>query len=71
MQYDESTLAQITSSILHHGEEQQLIFQCEKARISWSWKIYASDQKVNGFPERNAELEKELDVYYNDLPKLK
>ncbi|MCL2031420.1 MAG: Gfo/Idh/MocA family oxidoreductase, partial [Oscillospiraceae bacterium] len=31
LQYPGGTLAQITSSVIHHGEEQQLIFQCERA----------------------------------------
>ncbi|MDR2397960.1 MAG: Gfo/Idh/MocA family oxidoreductase, partial [Spirochaetaceae bacterium] len=34
LRYPQGTLAQITSSVIHHGEEQQLIFQGEKARVS-------------------------------------
>ena len=64
-------LAQATSSVIHHGEEQQVIFQGEKARISAPWKVYASLSKPNGFPVENPELEKELTAYYNALPKLK
>lgn len=71
LSYDNGSLAQITSSVVHHGEEQQLIFQGEKARISAPWKVYASTSMENGFPTRNAELEKELEDTYNgmaDLP---
>jgi predicted dehydrogenase len=64
-------LAQVTSSVIHHGEEQQVIFQGEKARISAPWKVYASLSKPNGFPEENQKLEKELSAYYESLPKLK
>ncbi|WP_274653005.1 Gfo/Idh/MocA family protein [Paenibacillus humicola] len=53
-------LAQITSSVVHHGQEQQLIFQGEKARISMPWKVTASSAQDNGFPLPNNELEKEL-----------
>jgi predicted dehydrogenase len=67
--YD-TALAQITSSVIHHGEEQQLIFQGEKARISAPWRVYASLSQPNGFPVENTELEKELTVYYESLPKL-
>jgi predicted dehydrogenase len=64
-------LAQVTSSVIHHGEEQQVIFQCEKARISTPWKIAASLPKPNGFPVRDEALEKDLNSYYETLPKLK
>ena len=60
-------LGTVTSSVVHHGEEQQLIFQCDKARISAPWKTYASTSKANGFPIRNEELEKQLDERYNSL----
>jgi predicted dehydrogenase len=65
-----NALAQVTSSVIHHGEEQQVIFQGEKARISAPWKVYASTSKPNGFPEENNELEKELEKYYKNLPRL-
>lgn len=71
LQYDKGAVAQITSSVIHHGEEQQLIFQGEKARVSAPWKVYASLSKPNGFPEENKELEKELQDYYDSLPHLK
>lgn len=64
----ENALAQVTSSVVHHGEEQQLIFQCDKARISAPWQTYASISKVNGFPIRNEELEETLTAYYDQLP---
>jgi predicted dehydrogenase len=64
-------LAQVTSSVIHHGEEQQVIFQCEKARISAPWKIAASRPKPNGFPVRDDVFEKKLTGYYESLPKLK
>jgi predicted dehydrogenase len=64
-------IAQVTSSVVHHGEEQQLVFQGEKARISAPWKTYASISKSNGFPERNPALEKELAGYYESLPGLR
>jgi len=65
-------LAQVTSSVVHHGEEQQLVFQGENARVSWPWKIAANTAQPNGFPakEQNSELIDQLNNYYESLPKL-
>jgi predicted dehydrogenase len=63
-------LAQVTSSVIHHGEEHQLVFQGEKASISAPWKVHASSPQPNGFPVENKELEKEINAYYESLPKL-
>jgi predicted dehydrogenase len=65
-------LAQITSSVIHHGEEQQLVFQGEKARVSAPWRVAANIAQVNGFPapEQNTALIKQLEDYYASLPKL-
>lgn len=70
--YDNGSLAQITSSVVHHGEEQQFIFQGEKARVSIPWKIRASVAKENGFPldEPNLELEQQIQEIYDQTPAL-
>ncbi|RKL65726.1 oxidoreductase [Salipaludibacillus neizhouensis] len=68
--YPNGSLAQITSSVVHHGEEQQLIFQGEKARVSVPWKVNASKSKLNGFPEKDEELETKLQTAYEQLPDL-
>lgn len=70
LSYGNGSLAQITSSVVHHGEEQQLIFQGEKARISAPWKVHASTSKENGFPIRNTVLEEELENTYNSMEDL-
>ncbi|MDR1278395.1 MAG: Gfo/Idh/MocA family oxidoreductase, partial [Treponema sp.] len=71
LQYPGGALAQITSSVIHHGEEQQVIFQGEKARVSAPWKVAANIAQPNGFPlkEQNEALIKELNEYYEALPK--
>jgi predicted dehydrogenase len=65
-------LAQVTSSVIHHGEEQQLIFQGEKARISAPWKITANRAQPNGFPakEQDEALIKQLNDLYESFPHL-
>ncbi len=66
-----NALAQLTASVVHHGEEQKLIFQCEKAKISAPFSCKASLALSNGFPKKNEELEKEIAEYVNQLPALK
>lgn len=66
--YNSGCLAQITSSVVHHGEEQQLIFQGKNARISSPWKLKASKSKENGFPEEDTQLEEEIQRAYDALP---
>ena len=66
-----NALAQLTASVVHHGEEQKLIFQCEKAKISAPFTCHASLPLNNGFPKRNEELENEISEYVNNLPALK
>jgi len=77
LQYDgglcaKGALAQVTSSVIHHGEEQQIIFQGEKGRISWPWRAAAHTGQPNGFPakEQNTALVNQLNEYYENLPKL-
>lgn len=69
--YDNGSLVQITSSVIHHGEEQQLIFQGKNARVSVPWKLKASKSKQNGFPEEDLDLEEKLQQVYNEQPELK
>ena len=70
LRYPDGTLGQVTSSVVHHGEEQQLIFQGLNARISAPWKVVASTSQPNGFPEQNAELEQKIQHYYDTLEDL-
>jgi len=64
-------LAQLTASVVHHGEEQQLVFQCEKAKLAAPFSVYASTSMGNGFPTRNEALEKEIADYAAALPRVK
>ncbi len=69
-QYGQGTLAQVTSSVIHHGEEQSITFQGQKAMIAAPWSVAASNSTVNGFPERNTALEDELTEDYSNFPEL-
>lgn len=63
-------LVNLTASVVHHGEDQELVFQCEKAKIGAPFSCYASVSMPNGFPERNEALEKELESFVSALPAL-
>lgn len=70
MKYSNGALGQLTSSVVHHGEEQQFVFQGQDARISAPWRVTASASLPNGFPERDRELEEKIQRYYDGLPDL-
>ncbi|MFD0675753.1 MULTISPECIES: Gfo/Idh/MocA family protein [unclassified Paenibacillus] len=70
LRFPTGALAQITSSVVHHGEEQQLIFQGKDARISAPWKLKASSSRSNGFPEPYPDLEKQIQELYDALPEV-
>jgi len=71
MRYSEGALAQVTSSVVHHGEEQQIVFHGEKARISAPWRVVSNKSAPNGFCELNPDFEKDVCKYYETLPSLK
>ncbi|MCR8632895.1 Gfo/Idh/MocA family protein [Paenibacillus radicis (ex Xue et al. 2023)] len=70
LRFPTGALAQITSSVVHHGEEQQLIFQGKDARVSAPWKLKASSSKSNGFPEPYPDLENQIQELYDALPEV-
>ena len=72
LRYEDGSLAQITSSVVHHGEEQGVVLQCADAKISAPWEVKAEVTQANGFPreEGNAELKKELQEFWEAVPPL-
>ena len=63
LQYERG-LAELTSSVVHHGERQEIIVQGEHARIGQPWSVAAETARPNGFPETggDAELVAELEA---------
>src|SRR5699024_1060892 len=63
LQYDRA-LAELTSSVVHHGEQQEIVIQGEHARVSQPWSAVAETARPNGFPAPggNADLVAELDA---------
>lgn len=70
LRYPSGALAQITSSVVHHGEEQKLIFQGSNARVSAPWKVKASLSQPHGFPEPNIDLTDKIQARYDSLPEV-
>ena len=66
-------LAVVTASVVDHGEEQSLIFQCEKAKIAFPYSVFASRPQPNGFPlkEPDAEFEENVRDFLRTLPPVK
>ncbi|WP_156759115.1 Gfo/Idh/MocA family protein [Microbacterium karelineae] len=46
----ERGLAQLTSSVVHHGEEQEIVIQGQHARVSHPWDVIAERAGGGGFP---------------------
>lgn len=63
-------VAQLTASIVTHNEEQELIFEGEKASISVPWQVSASKALANGFPEPDDETRDAIQNIYDELPEL-
>lgn len=49
LEYDRA-LAELNSSVVHHGEEQSIVVQAEHARVSQPWRVVAERAQPNGFP---------------------
>jgi len=65
LKYADGALANVTSSVVHHGGLQSVVLQCEHAKIAAPFSVAAEKSKPNGFGEPNTELEQEItDKYY-------
>jgi predicted dehydrogenase len=63
-------LAQLTASIVNHDEEQALIFQAERGRLSVPWQTAASKPLPNGFPQEDVDAKNNLQKRYESIPAL-
>ena len=70
LQYHDGSVAQVTSSVVHHGEEQGIVLQCEKAKIAAPFDVKSEYAKGNGFPEENTALIADIKKAYADLENL-
>ena len=65
-------LATLTASVVHHGEDQKLVFQCEKARIAAPYDCFCSQPMPNGFPLKTPDpaFEQQAEALLASLPAL-
>lgn len=72
LRYQDGSLAQVTSSVVHHGEEQGIELQCADAKISAPWDVKAELSRPNGFPVEggNKELIDKIEEFYKSIPDL-
>ncbi|PWH07254.1 oxidoreductase [Brachybacterium endophyticum] len=71
LQYEHS-LAELTSSVVHHGQKQEVILQGARASVSQPWEVAAEVARPNGFPEPDgdADVVAELEEFAATLPQL-
>ena len=63
-------LATVTASVVHHGEEQQLVFQCEQAKLSAPFDCFSSVTYPNGFPQKEPDpaFREKVEAFLATLP---
>jgi len=66
--YKNGAVGQINASLLHHGEEQPFVIQGERAMIALPWRVTASRQRADGFPENDPAPAGEIGALYARLP---
>ena len=66
-------LATVTASVVHHGEDQKLVFQCEKARVAAPYDVFASVPQPNAFPLKtpDRDFERKAAEFLSSLPPLR
>ena len=67
LKYPDGTLAQVTASLVAHGENQEMAFHAEKASLTVPWAPRVSRAKENGFSEDDPEGLAELQRAYEAL----
>lgn len=70
MKFESGSVGQITTSLVHHAEEQQLAFQGERASVAVPWKVRACRELDNGFPEQDPDFEAVVQGAYDALPEV-
>lgn len=50
-------LAQLTSSVVHHGQEQAIVIQGENARVSQPFSVVAERSRPDGFPDEGGDAD--------------
>ncbi|NLI20830.1 MAG: Gfo/Idh/MocA family oxidoreductase [Clostridiales bacterium] len=70
LRYPDGSVAELTSSLISHGEAQTLIFQMERAGLRIPFQAFASKPRDNGFPEPDEATVAEATADFESRPKL-
>lgn len=73
LRYEDNSVACVTSSVVHHGEEQGIVLQCADAKLSAPWNLKAELSQPNGFPVQGGDKEilERVENFYREIPDLK
>lgn len=71
LKYPDGSMAQLTASLVCHGQKQALLFACEKASMEIPHDFSADTPQENGFPQENTEFLAELNEAYEAIPALR
>jgi predicted dehydrogenase len=71
LRFPSGALGEVVSSVVHHGQEQSMVFQCIRASVASPWAVVASTQRPDGFPERDTETEAAITAFHDELPSLR
>lgn len=70
LKYSDGTMAQVNTSLIHHGEVQKLDFQMEQAGIAIPFAVQASTPRSNGFPMEDEATKTRLIKQFESMPHL-
>lgn len=70
LQYADGSLATLTCSTLHHGEEQTFDFQMEKAGVAIPFAAKVNGSRSNGFPLVLEEETQKIEQRFRDMPRV-
>jgi predicted dehydrogenase len=71
LRFPSGALGEVVASVVHHGQDQRMVFQCERASVAMPWAVSASRQRADGFPERDVEAETAITAFHDSLPSLR
>ncbi len=71
LKYQEGALGNLTSSVVHHGEKQKIVIQCEKAMLSTPWEVACCKSREDGFSVIDKKGQKKIQSAYKAIPNLK
>ncbi len=70
LRYPDGSAAQLTASLLCHGQQQSLLFAGERASLAIPHQMWADLPKENGFPQENRALLDRLNAMWEQIPPL-